>query len=217
MVHKQYAVIGLGRFGASVAVTLSKLGHDVLAIDKDETLVHALAEEVTHVVQADAREEENIRALGLRNFDCVVVAIGDDVESNILIALMLKEMGVKQVVAKAQSELHGKVLQRLGVDRIIFPERDMGMRLAYNLQTGNVLDLIELAPDYSLMEITPPGWFIGKSLLEINLRAKHQLSVVVVKKRKGIVAVPGADTVIEEGDALVVVGLNKDLAALQAD
>lgn len=213
----QYAVIGLGRFGASVALMLSNLGHDVLAIDKNEALVHALADRVTHAVQADAQEEESLRALGLRNFDAVVVAIGDDVEANILITVMLKEMGVKQVIAKAQSDLHGKVLERVGADRIIFPERDMGMRLAYNLVTGNVLDLIELAPDYSVMEITPPAWFLNKSLKELDLRAKYQVSVVVVKKPAGIVTVPGADTLIEDGDTLVLVGRNRDLARLQKE
>ncbi|MDI6813819.1 MAG: TrkA family potassium uptake protein [Desulfitobacteriaceae bacterium] len=212
---KQYAVIGLGRFGASVALTLSKIGHDVLAIDKDEALIHALAEDVTHAVQADAREEENLKALGLRNFDAVVVAIGDDIEANILITLMLKEMGVKQVVAKAQSELHGKVLARVGADRVIFPEQDMGKRLAYNLEKGNVLDLIELAPDYSVMQMTPPTWCIAKTLKDLNLRAKHKVSIVVIKKPEGMIAVPGAETVIESGDSLVLIGRNEDLTALQ--
>jgi len=159
---KQFVVIGLGRFGTSVAQTLSTLGHDVLAMDKDEHAVQVIMQDVTQAVQADARDEETLRALGVRNFDVAIVAIGDDLEANILITLMLKEMGVPYVVTKAQNALHGKVLEKIGADKIIYPEQDMGFRLANNLVRTNVMDFIELSLDYSIFEIVASSQFINK-------------------------------------------------------
>ncbi|MCG8642985.1 MAG: TrkA family potassium uptake protein, partial [Desulfobacterales bacterium] len=150
---KQFVVIGLGRFGVSVARTLAKKGCDVLAIDTDEERVQALASEVTHAVQADATDEDAMKSLGLRNFDVAIISIGADVHSSILTTILVKEMGVKHVVVKAQSELHGRVFTKLGADKIVYPERDMGARVANSLISSNVLDLIELSPDYSIAEI----------------------------------------------------------------
>ncbi|AHF06341.1 potassium channel family protein [Desulfitobacterium metallireducens] len=212
--HKQFVVIGLGRFGTSVARTLSSLGHDVLAIDMKENAVQAIMNEVTHAVQADAREEENLRALGVRNFDVAVVAIGDDLQANILITLMLKEMGIEYVVAKAQTNLHGRVLEKVGADKIIYPEKDMGVRVAHNLVTANIMDFIELSPDYSIVEILTPYKFIGKSLGELNLRAKYGISVMAIKNGKKVEVAPGADARIQERDILVVVSSNKAIEKL---
>lgn len=212
--QKQFVVIGLGRFGTSVARTLSSLGQDVLAIDTKENAVQAIMNEVTHAVQADAREEENLKALGVRNFDVAVVAIGDDLQANILITLMLKEMGVGYVVAKAQTHLHGRVLEKVGADRIIYPEKDMGVRVAHNLVTANIVDFIELSPDYSIVEIQTPLKFIGKSLGELNLRAKYGLSVMAIKNRDKVDVAPGADARIQENDILVVVSSNKAIEKL---
>lgn len=211
---KQFVVIGLGRFGTSVAKTLSSLGHDVLAVDKCESCVHEVMNEVTQAVQADAREEETLKALGVRNFDAAVVAIGDNIETNILITLMLKEMGVKNVVAKAQTALHGKVLSRIGADKIIYPEKDMGMRLAYNLVTANIMDLIELSPDYSIVEIKAPAKFWDKTLGELDLRAKYGISVIAIKKANNVVIAPGAEARIEEQDILVIVSKTEALGRL---
>jgi len=213
--RKQYAVIGLGRFGESVAKTLSSLGHDVLGIDTSECKVQAIVNDITHAVQADAREEETLRALGIRNFDVAVVAIGNDLESNIFITVMLKEMGVKYVVTKAQSNLHGKVLNKIGADKIIYPEKDMGVRLAHNLVTSNVMDYIELSPDYGVVEIITPAKFINKSLGELNLRAKYGISVMAIKKKgETVIVAPGADATIEENDVLIIVSSNDALAKL---
>ncbi|KJS83649.1 MAG: hypothetical protein JM58_12290 [Peptococcaceae bacterium BICA1-8] len=213
--RKQYAVIGLGRFGESVAKTLSSLGHDVLGIDTSECKVQAIVNDITHAVQADAREEETLRALGIRNFDVAVVAIGNDLESNIFITVMLKEMGVKYVVTKAQSNLHGKVLDKIGADKIIYPEKDMGVRLAHNLVTSNVMDYIELSPEYGVVEIITPAKFINKSLGELNLRAKYGISVMAIKKKGDLVIVaPGAEATIEENDVLIIVSSNDALAKL---
>ncbi len=211
---KQFVVIGLGRFGTSVARTLSSLGHDVLAVDNRESCVHEVMNEVTQAVQADARDEETLKSLGVRNFDAAVVAIGDDIESNILITLTLKEMGVKYVVAKAQTSLHGKVLSRIGADKIIYPEKDMGMRLAYNLVTANVMDLIELSPDYSIVEIKAPVKFWDRTLGELDLRAKYGISIMAIKKAGDILIAPGAEAKIGEKDVLIIVSKTEALGRL---
>jgi len=212
--RKQFAIIGLGRFGQSVALTLSRMGHDVLAIDSSEEAVQAVAKDVTHAVQADARNETVLMNLGIRNFDVAVVAIGDDIESNILITVMLKEIGIKYVVAKAQSTLHGKVLERVGADKIVYPEKDMGIRLAHNLLNAHALDYIELNPNYNIMEILAPASFFNKSLGELNLRAKYGMSVLAIKKEDTVVVAPGADSRIEEKDALIILGHKDTLARL---
>ena len=213
--RKQFVVIGLGRFGTSVAQTLSTLGHDVLAMDKDEHAVQIIMQDVTQAVQADARDEETLRALGVRNFDVAIVAIGDDLEANILITLMLKEMGIPYVVAKAQNALHGKVLEKIGADKIIYPEQDMGFRLANNLVRTNVMDFIELSLDYSIFEIIASSQFVGKSIGELNLRAVYSINVVAIKKGADkIVIAPGPNEIVEEKDILVVVCNKKSLAKL---
>ncbi|HBW34934.1 TrkA family potassium uptake protein [Desulfosporosinus sp. BICA1-9] len=213
--RKQFVVIGLGRFGKSVAITISELGHDVLAIDKNESAVHSVMNDVTQAVQADAREEETLRALGVRNLDVAVVAMGDDLEANILITLMLKEMGTPYVVAKAQSSQHGKVLEKIGADKVIYPEQDMGIRLAHNLVTSNVMDYIELSPKFSIFEIVASAQFVNKSLGELDLRAVYGINVIAIKRNEDdIIVAPGANTVIEERDVLVIVGNKKLLAKL---
>lgn len=213
--RKQFVVIGLGRFGSSVAKTLMKLGHEVLALDKHEQAVQSIMNEVTQAVQADAREEETLRALGVRNLDVGIVAIGDDLEANILITLMLKEMGIPYVVAKAQSVQHGKVLEKIGADKIVYPEQDMGIRLANNLSRTNVMDFIELSLDYSIFEIIAPTQFINKTLGKLNLRAVYKVNVVAIKKGADqIVIAPGANSVVEEKDILVIVCNKKALSRL---
>ncbi len=213
--RKQFVVIGLGRFGTSVAKTLTSLGHEVLALDKNEQAVHDIMNDVTQAVQADAREEDTLRALGVRNLDVAVVAIGDDLEANILITLMLKEMGIPYVVAKARSAQHGKVLEKIGADKIVYPEQDMGIRLANNLIRTNVMDFIELSLDFSIFEIIAPSKFVGKTIGNLNLRALYKINVVAIKKGKErIVIAPGANELIEEKDILVIVCNKKALEKL---
>lgn len=212
---RQFAVIGLGRFGSSVARTLFSMGYDVLAIDIEEERVQNLAKDVTHTVQGDAREEETLRAVGIRNFDVVVVAIGQDIQSSILITVLLKELGVKCVVAKAQNELHAKVLYKVGADKVVFPERDMGARLARNMVSANVLDFIQLSPDYSIAEIASNENWAGKTLRELNLRARFGINVLAIKRDKRLLVAPGADDPVEMGDILVVVGLNQNIDKLE--
>lgn len=212
--HKQFVVIGLGRFGTSVAMTLSAAGHDVLAIDRQESAVQVIMNDVTHAVQADAQEENNLKALGVRNFDVAIVAIGDDIQASILVTLMLKELGIKYVVAKAQNSLHGKVLEKVGADRIIYPEKDMGARLAHNLVSANVMDFIELSSDYSIAEVKTPMKFVNKSIGGLNLRALYGISVMAIKRGDSIIVAPGADSRIEPNDILVVISHVKDLDKL---
>ena len=212
--RKQFAVIGLGRFGKSVALTLTSLGHDVLAIDTSEKAVAELANSVTHSVQADARDESVLKALGIRNFDVAVVAIGNDIQANILITVMLKEMGLKYVVAKAQNSLHGKVLERIGADKIVYPEKDMGTRLAYNLVSSNVMDYIELHPNYSIMEIMAPAAFNNKTLAELELRTKFGINVLAIRKGDNIIVSPEAASRINDKDFLIILGENEAMLKL---
>ncbi len=213
---RQFAVIGLGHFGASVAISLFERGHDVLAIDTNEERVQDITNKVTHSVQADSTNEEALKALGIVNFDVAVVSIGQNMQANILTALILKEIGVKEVVAKARTELHGKVLTRIGVDRVVFPERDMGVRVAHNLVAANILDYIELSPDYSIIEIIAPEVYIDKKLEELDLRAKHSINIIAIKSEDKINLTPKAENVIRKNDVLVVVGKNDKLRKFES-
>ena len=212
---KQYAVIGLGRFGSSVALTLARAGYEVLVIDSDEERAQKLSDEVTHVAVADTTDESALKELGLRNFDVVVVAIGEDIQANVLTTLLLKELGAKHIVAKARNELHGKMLQKIGADRVVYPERDMGKRVAHNLVSTNVLDYIELTPNLSLVEITAPQALVGKSLVQSNLRSKYEINVVAIKRGSRLLVPPNPMEEIHHGDILLVVGSTNGLQILE--
>jgi len=212
---KQFAVIGMGRFGTSVARSLAKLGYEVLAIDTNSARVQDVANRVTHAVAADTTDEEALRALGIRNFDVVVVAIGQDIQASILTTLILKELGVPCIIAKAQNELHGKVLSKIGADKVIFPERDMGQRVAHNLISPNLIDFIELSDDYSIVELEAPPVMIGKNLKQLDIRARFRCNVMAIKTGGRMNIAPNAEDSIREGDVLVIVGKNGDLARLE--
>ena len=215
IIKKQYAVIGLGRFGTSVAVTLRSLGHEVLAIDSDEERVQKLSEEVTHVVQADTTDENSLHALGLRNFDAVVVAIGADIQANVATTLLLKDLGVPHIIAKATNALHGKMLEKIGADRVVYPERDMGQRVAHSLVSANILDYIELSPNLSLVEVTAPGSLTGKTLAEADLRANYGVNVVAIKRFEDLIVPPQPNDMIASGDVLIVVGATEGIQRLE--
>jgi len=212
---KQFAVIGLGRFGSSVAITLHKMGYEVLAIDNDEERVQEFSNEVTHVVQADTTDEETLMALGIRNFDVVIVAIGEDVQANILTTLQLKELGVSYIVTKASNKLHGKMLEKLGADRVVYPERDMGQRVAHNLVSSTVLDYIELSPNLNIMEVSVPQALVGQTLAQTDLRAKYGINVVAIKRGADIIVPPLPSEKIIAHDILVVVGSIKGIQTLE--
>ncbi|MDF2663214.1 MAG: potassium uptake system protein [Paenibacillus sp.] len=215
MKQKQYAVIGMGRFGTSIAKSLYDLGYEVLALDSNEQRMQEVSAMVTHAVQADSTDEEALRALGIRNFDVVVVAIGEDIQSSILTTLILKDMGVPLLVVKARNELHGKVLKKIGADKVVFPERDMGLRVAHHLVSPNILDFIELSDDYSIVELKASSTMIGKNLRELDIRAKYGCNVMALKTGLKMNISPNAEDMIKEDDILVVVGQNNQLRVLE--
>jgi len=213
--QKQFAVIGLGRFGSSVARTLHAHGYQVLGIDDEEERVRANLDHCTRAVEADATDEQALKALGIRNFDTVIVGIGGDIQASILVTLMLKELGVKQVVVKAQSDVHGKVLYKVGADRVVFPERDMGTRVARNLVASNILEYIELAPELSILEFLVSDNMVGQTLRALDLRNRYASNIIAIKRGEEFELALQADYKIQSGDVLVVVGRNEDLKRLE--
>ncbi|MBU3146504.1 TrkA family potassium uptake protein [Clostridium sp. CF012] len=216
MSKRQFIVIGLGRFGTSVAETLYSLGNDVLAVDFDEDVVQNISDKVTHAVQVDANDENSLRALGIRNFDCAVISIGTNIQSSILATLLVKELGVKYVITKATNALHAKVLYKIGANRVVFPERDMGVRVAHNLVSSNILDYIELSPDYSIAEVVSPEEWHNKTLRELNIRAQYGINVMAIKRNNDIDVSPSADNTIEPGDIIVAIGNIEELNKLES-
>ena len=215
MSNKQFVIIGLGRFGSSIAKTLYSLGSDVLAIDLDEDIVQEISDSVTHAVQLDATDENALRSLGIRNFDVAVVTIGDNIQSSIMATLLVKELGVKYIIAKGHSDLHAKVLYKIGADRVILPEKDMGVRVAHNLVSANILDYIELSEDYSVMEIQALEEWTGSTLKDVKLRSKYGINVMAIKRGDEMNLSPSADDKIESGDIIVAIGSAEDLSRLE--
>ena len=215
MSSKQFVIIGLGRFGSSVAKTLYALGHDVLAIDSNEDLVQEISDSVTHAVQMDATDENALRTLGLRNFDVAVVTIGANIQASVMATLLVKDMGIKYRIAKGNSDLHAKVLYKIGADRVILPEKDMGVRVAHNLVSSSILDYIELSPDYSIIEIESPKEWYGKSMKELSLRSKYGINVMAIKRNNEVNISPDADDVINKDDIVVAIGSAEDLTKLE--
>ena len=211
---KQFIVLGLGRFGSAVATTLVELGHEVLGVDNDEEKVNDLKDKITQAVQADITEERALKELGVKNFDTAIVGIGSDLETSILVAMMLKEMGLKYIIAKAQNNLHAKVLEKIGVDKIVFPERDMGRRIASNLIIPNIKDYIELEPDYSIIEIKALPEFADNTLSEIDLQNKYGINVLAIKRDNNFNISPRAKDVIKKDDFLIVIGETKKITKL---
>lgn len=215
MKTKQFVVFGLGRFGSSLATTLAEAGYEVMAVDKNEEKVQEISTVVTQAVQADVTDTETLKELGIRNFDVAIVAIGKDMQSSIMATLMLKEIGIPYVVAKASTEVHKKLLAKLGADRIILPENDMGRRIATNLIAGNIIDYIQLSQNYSIMEIAILEEWKGHTIKELNIRAKYGINIIAVEAGGDINVSPGPEYVISEGDLLVVVGHNKAIRELE--
>ncbi len=214
---KTYAVIGLGRFGAAAAARLEELGNEVLAIDTSEELVQRLADRVTHAVVGDARDEAVLRSLGVRGVDCAIVAIGSDIAASVLVTLSLKDMGVKQVICKASDEIHKRALERIGADYVVIPEREMALKLAQRLASPNLLDFIELSDEYGIAEVEVPAAWVGRTIRELDVRAKYHLDILGVRRRERLRLSPGADHRFAEGDAVVVLGRNEDLSAIRHD
>ena len=212
---KSYIVIGMGLFGMEVARKLCALGCEVLAIDRHADLVQQVANDVTHAVVADGQDKEVLRALDAGNFDCAIVAIGDDLAASVLTTMNLKELGIPYVVCKARDETHRHVLKKLGVDRVVIPEFEFAGKLARSLSSHNVLDYIELSEEYGILEVPAPRSWIGKTILELNVRAKLGVNIIAVKNERATNVSPSANYKIEAGDIMVVLGDTKALDAVQ--
>lgn len=212
---KSYIVIGLGLFGAEAARKLCELDCEVLALDIRSDLVNQVANDVTHAVVGDGQDKDVLRALGAGNFDCAIVAIGDDLAASVLTVMNLKELGVPYVVCKAHDETHRRVLEKLGVDRVVIPEYEFAGKLARSLSSHNVLDYIELSEEYGILEVPAPAAWVGKTVKELNVRAKLGVNIIAVESGSTTNVAPGADYRIQPGDIMVVLGDNKALEAVQ--
>ncbi len=225
---KQFVVIGLGRFGSSIAKSLSEKKFDVLAIDEDENRVKQMEGTVSQAVVMDATDEKALKELGVADFDTAIVSMGETVEDSIMITLSLKEMGLRQVIVKAKSELHAKILKRVGADRIVFPEREMAERLADSLASPKIFDFIELSETHGIIEIVSPKKFIGKTLSGLKLREKYKASVIAIKRKvpfsqpdgstdfkEEVIIGPGGENEVISGDVLILLGALVDLEKIE--
>lgn len=201
----QFFVAGLGRFGESVAVTLDKMGYDVMAMDSDEDVVQDLSDRLGYVVCADASDEKNLLAIGAGNADVAVIAIGD-LSASLLTTLLLKDLGVKKIVVKALDELHGKMLQKIGADKIIYSEKEMGVRVAHNLTNPGIVDYIEMNNDITILSIKVPRAWIGQDLIRLDVRRKYNITVVAIRRGKETFINPRPDLEMKRDDMLVILG-----------
>ncbi|MCG3401504.1 TrkA family potassium uptake protein [Staphylococcus massiliensis] len=209
--EKEYVVIGLGRFGGSIVRELNALDMDVMAIDSSEARVNEYSDIATHAVVADTTDEAVMKSLGIRNFDHVIVAIGENIQASTLTTLILKELGVKKVTAKAQNDYHAKILNKIGADTVVHPERDMGRRIAHNVASASVLDYLELADEHSIVEIKATEEMAGKSIIELDIRAQFGISIIAVKRGKDIIVAPDPEINIELADILIMIGHDNDI------
>lgn len=209
--EKEFVVIGLGRFGGSIVRELNALGMDVMAIDLSEARVNEYSEIATHAVVADTTDEAVMKSLGIRNFDQVIVAIGENIQTSTLTTLILKELGVKKVIAKAQNDYHAKILNKIGADLVVHPERDMGRRIAHNIASASVLDYLELADEYSIVEAKANESIAGQTIVDLDIRAKFGINIIAIKRGKDVIISPDPNMNIELGDILIMIGHDNDL------
>ncbi|MCI6376990.1 MAG: TrkA family potassium uptake protein [Clostridiales bacterium] len=216
MKRKQYLVLGLGRFGTSVAKALCDMGQEVLAVDSDEELVNSIAPHVTQALQLDATDETLLSGLGVKNFDAAIVSIGQNTRDSILVCVLLKELGVPTLIAKANDELHAKVLRKIGVDRVVFPERDMGLRLARSIISPGVLELMNLSDDYQIIEVLVPSKWVGNTIMGVDVRRKHGVNILAIHRKDRFLVSPAPEMLFEANDTLLVMGKKEDVERLDA-
>ncbi|MBH0228974.1 TrkA family potassium uptake protein [Halobacillus yeomjeoni] len=212
---KEFAVIGLGRFGGSICRELSREGMEVLALDLDEDKVNEYRDIAGHAVIADSTDENVLKELGFTNIDHVIVAIGDNIQASMLTTLMLKEMGIKTITVKAQNDYHEKILNKIGADHVVHPERDMGKRIAHNIISNNILDYIELSDDHSVVEVKAGSKMSGRTLVDLDIRAEYGCNVVAIKRGKEVIVSPMATEEIRESDILIVIGADNDISRFE--
>lgn len=214
MANKEFVVFGLGRFGKSVATTLAESGCEVLVVDDNEDKIQEMADVVTYAVKANVTDVDTMETLGISNFDGAIVAIGEDLEASVMVTILAKELGIPYVLAKAQNDLHAKILKKVGADMVVFPEKETGIRIANNLLLGNFFDAVELSATFSMMEIGSLSEWDGHSLRELNLRAKYRVNVIGIKKNGVLDINPDADVAVSKNDVLVMIGKNEVLNKL---
>ena len=208
-------VIGLGRFGSAAARELMALGHEVLAIDDSEDKVNDMATEVTHAVQLDASDEHALRDVGAADFEHAIVAISSNTEASIFATMALKNLGVRNVIAKAATPLHGKILERVGASRVVYPEREMGARVGHSFSIPHVLDYIDVAPRFGIVKVHPPAAFVGKTLREIDIPGQLSLTPIALRRGNNVTVNPHRDERIAEQDELILIGLDEKLELLE--
>ncbi|MCL1997216.1 MAG: TrkA family potassium uptake protein [Turicibacter sp.] len=215
---KSFLVIGMGQFGSSVAKELYLMKHDVLVVDSHEEKIAPYMNNVTNAIIGDTTDEAVLRSLGVQNFDCVVVGISQDIQNSIWTLMILKELDAKMIVCKARDERHAKILSQLGADKVIRPEFDMGIRIAHSLAQKNVIDFLEISVDHSVVEISIPAEWVGKSILKIHLRKKYGITVICIRNGDtgAINFSPEAETVLSKNDIITVIGRKKNLNKIQA-
>jgi trk system potassium uptake protein TrkA len=219
MARRTFAVIGLGRFGSAMAATLAELGQEVIGIDSSEDRVRDMADIVGQSIELDATDERALRSAGIQDVDVAVISIGENIEASLLVVMQVMGLGVKEVIAKAVTSLHGKILQRLGVSRVIYPEREMAIRIAHGLVVPNVLDYVELSRDFSIIELPAPAGFVGRTLKDINLRQRYGLQLIAIKRlapngEETTNVAPGGEDQILDGDKLSLLGDNERLSQI---
>ncbi len=213
--QKQYIVVGLGRFGRAIAETLCQDGAEVLGVDRRMDVVERLRDELTQTIQMDAMDRDALETLGVRDFDIVFVTMGSDIRASGTIVLLLKELGARRIIAKAHDEFHGRMLEKLGADQVLLPERDMGRRVAHSLVSGNVIEFMELSTQYSMAEIRPKPEWVGKTLKELAMRSSMEINVVAIRNGDAVNAMPQPETRISEGDLMLVVISESSLAQMR--
>lgn len=211
---RSFVILGLSRFGSSVAKALYEMGQEVLVIDENEELVQNITDSVTYAIVGNINDESVLKAAGIKDYDAAVVSTGKDLGASILVMQTLKDMGIRYIVAKAQNEMHAKILIKLGVDRVVFPEQDMGERVARNMVFTNIIDYIELSPEYSIIEIMPPNNWRNKTLKKLNVKSKYGIYIIAIKNGLQINVAPDADYIVKNNDILVVIGSNDEIDKL---
>lgn len=214
---REFAVIGLGRFGGSICEELSREGMRVLAIDINEQKINEFKNIASYAVIADSTDEQALKALGIKNIDHVIVAIGDNIQASILTTVILTELGIKKITVKAQNDYHEKILNKIGADVVVHPERDMGRRLAHSLISSNIIDYLELSEEHSIVEVKAGKKMIGKNLMDLNIRATYGCNVVAIKRGAEMVISPAAGDNIKNDDILIVLGADDDISRFERD
>lgn len=213
---QQFLILGAGKFGQSIALKLQELDQEVMVVDKDPDVVERLAQEISFAVEGDVSHEATLKEIGVRNYDVVIVSIGDDMQASIMTTILVKEMGAKRVVCKAENDLHAKVLYKIGADRVVIPEKEMGKRIAQNLVNKSILDFIDLSDEYAIVEMPVPAAWVNRSVLELKPRQNHGINIIALKRGDDLLVKITPDTLLTKGDVMVVIGETEEIERLSS-